>query len=281
MNNVDSTLINVINEQLTGTAEPPPPIEKPIDNVPRETSDVEPESATAPEPEVILDSETPNADAAKDAAPIDEYGNPLDKPRMYTEEQVQSMIRDRLSRGRHAEQPTQQQVNQASEGFKHDANSEEPWEVQLERFIDKRLETREKEITQKQWQQQQAAQQADFESRFSTGMGKYKDFHQVVANKPITDSMLLATRSLNDPAAFVYAAAKMHPAELDRIAKIPDPYAQASEVGRLHERMVKESKVVSGAAKPLQAPRADMPAKTLDSPSLEQRIAQYAKQKRK
>lgn len=274
--NVDATLVNVINEQLTGTAEPPAPIERPV----------EPVVEAAPEPEVQSEPQvetTPEPEAKASDAPIDEYGNPLEKPKMYTEEQVQSMIRDRLSRGRHAEQqPTSQQVNQASEGFKHDPNAEESWEVQLEKFIDHRLETRERQLTEKQWKAQEAQKQADFEARFSAGMNKYQDFHQVVQGKPITDSMLLAARSLENPAAFMYAAAKMHPAELQRIASIPDTYQQAAEVGRLHERMIKESKVTSAAPKPLTTPRADMPAKTLDnSISLEQRIHQYAKQKRK
>ena len=34
--------------------------------------------------------------------PIDEYGNPVEKSKTYTEEEVQRMIRDRLSRGRRA-----------------------------------------------------------------------------------------------------------------------------------------------------------------------------------
>src|SRR6478609_8163505 len=157
-----------------------------------------------------------------DGSPIDEYGNPVEKPKTYTEEEVQRMIRDRLSRGRHAEQqPAQQQPQQkAAEGFTADPNSEESWEAQLEQFIEKTIDKRQTKQSEAQWRQQESARQAEFESKFSSGMNKYQDFHQVVSGKPITDSMMMATRNLENPAAFVYAASKMHAAELQRIASI-------------------------------------------------------------
>jgi len=49
--------------------------------------------------------------------------------------------------------------------------------------------------------------------------------------------MILATRAIQDPASFIYAAAKRHPQDLERISKIRDPWAQANEMGRLEERM--------------------------------------------
>jgi hypothetical protein len=93
--------------------------------------------------------------------------------------------------------------------------------------------------------------------------------------------MMLATRSLENPAAFVYGASKLHPKELDRISRIPDPIVQASEVGRLHERMVKERNMISKAPKPIEPTKSDMPGKVIPKVTIEDRIHQYAKQKRK
>lgn len=288
--NIDSILIP--REQAMSVKEniPNDPVIEEQENI-SEAPKIEQEIAESTQEPVensqSLENKEPPENKATDEktndSPIDEYGNPLEKPKMYSEEEVQRMIRDRLSRGRHAEQPqsTQQQIQREMQDFKADPESEESWEVQLNRAIDHRIETRQKEITEKQWQQQEIAKQADFEAKFTSGMDRYSDFRQVVSGKPITDSMMLATRSLENPAAFIYGAAKLHPQELDRISRIADPYAQASEIGRLHERMIKERKSASNSPRPLETPKGDLPAKSNNMPSLEDRIHQYAKSKRK
>lgn len=236
-------------------------------------------SESAPEVGETLQVEAEKPQVSDDK-PIDEYGNPIEKPRLYTEEELQQRIRDRLSRGRHAEQPAPQQIQQAAKDFTPDPNSEDDWQTQLADFVDKTIDRREQKRTQEQWQAKEHQRQADFESKFNAGMSKYQDFHKVVEGKPITNEIMLAARSLDNPAAFIYGASKLHPQELDRIARIDDPYVQAAEVGRLHERMVKARNVVSKASKPLDVPRGDVPQKTYTRPSLENLIDQHAKQKR-
>jgi len=276
--NIDDVLVKSMNEQapVQPHSAPIPEVSAPI---PQES---EPEPVEQPKVENVVQEQEPEAPRETSDNPIDEYGNPVEKPRTYTEDEVQRMIRDRLSRGRHAEQqPSPQQIKHATDNFQSDPNSEESWEVQLESFIEKTIDKRQAKQSEQQWREQEAAKQADFESRFSAGMNKYNDFHSVVAGKPITDSMMLATRHLDNPASFVYGAAKLHPGELERISKIQDPYVQAAEVGRLHERMVKTRATNSQAPKPLEAPKGDMPSKHNYQPSLEQRITEHAKAKRK
>lgn len=288
---VDELLVKVHNEQ-SGVDSPQP---EPIAELPPEpeVAASEPEVAEAavesvPEGHDDSVSEAPKEETqAKDEQPpsdpvvnpIDEYGNPVEKPKTYTEEEVQRMIRDRLARGKHTEPPTPQEVKQATDNFQADPNNEDSWEVQLEQFVEKTIEKRQAKQSELQWRQQEQARQAEFESKFSSGMNKYQDFHQVVSGKPITDSMMMATRNLENPAAFVYAASKMHAGELDRISRIPDNAAQMVEIGRLHERMVKESRVISSAPKPLAAVKGDMPVKQHEYPSIDHRIQQHAKQK--
>lgn len=217
-----------------------------------------------------------------ESSPIDEYGNPLAKPRTYTEEEhrneVERIVRERLARVRTPEQPkpSQQEVKKASEDFQPDPNSEENWETQLESFIEKTMDKRQSRYAEQEWRQKETQRQAEFESKFNSGMGKYQDFHQAVSGKPITNDMMLATRALDNPAAFVYAASKLHPQELERISRIADPYAVSAEIGRLHERMVREKKAVSQAARPLEAAKGDMPSGVPRQPSIEERIHQYA-----
>ncbi len=236
------------------------------------------EEAPAPEPEqeeelpLAAESEQ-EGDAGEDA-----YGNKVTPPKMYSEEEVQRMIRERLSRGRQTQTQEQQaEVQEAAKDFEADPESGETWEVQLSQFIEKTLEKVEQKKQKKVWEERELASQAEFEDKFTTGMGKYGDFNNVVAGKPITASMMMATRSMEDPAAFIYAACKQQPAEVERIAKIADPYAQIAEMGRLEERM-KKSRVLSSAPKPAKRISGDT---TSASPkqSIDQLIAVHAKDK--
>jgi len=282
---------NQQQEQLSSTKEPDADTNP--DQVDNQETDKKPEQLQK-EGEQQKPKETKETNS-KESSPIDEYGNPVEKPRLYTEEELNQRIRDRLSRGKYAEQEqqqyrpqqpnnyTQQQVNQAkADGFEHDPNSEETWDQQLKGFMNQVLDEREANRAEQQWRQQETAKQAEFQDKFSSGMSKYNDFHQVVAGKPITDSMMLATRNLDNPAAFVYGASKMHPQELDRISRINDPYVQAAEIGILHERMVKERKGITNAPKPIQAPRGDVPSRVQgNKQSIDQRILADAKQRRR
>lgn len=297
-NNVDSILVP--REQAMEKSEKIPAA--PVNQEPKveESSDLTPEIAEKPQDSEVIspkeevkvdleqdeygakDIESKHDQEAKDS-PIDEYGNPVEKQKTYTEEEVNRMMRERFSRGKYAEQPqhVQQQIKQDAQGFQPDPNSEESWETQLEAFVDRTIEKRQKKEADKQWREQAAQRQAEFEAKFETGRDKYPDFYKVVQGKPITPGILLATQALDNPAAFVYGASKLHPQELDRIARITDPYIQAAEVGRLHERMVKERKAAVSNSKPLAPPKGDLPNKAVNQPSLEDRITQYAKQKRK
>lgn len=276
--NIDDLIVKSMNEQAPVQPHSDPVLE--VSNPIKEHAEIPSQPPEQEKTEEVSNEPLSTPEESIDN-PIDEYGNPVEKPRSYTEDEVQRMIRDRLSRGRHAEQQQTQPAKQSTDNFQSDPNSEESWENQLESFIEKTIDKRQAKMTQQQWEQQESAKQADFESKFSSGMNKYNDFHNVVAGKPITDSMLLATRNLDNPAAFVYGAAKLHPQELDRISKIQDPYVQAAEVGRLHERMVKTRSTNSQAPKPIESPKGDMPSKHNYQPSLDQRIFEHAKAKRK
>jgi hypothetical protein len=197
------------------------------------------------------DAPVEKAEAKEDE---DAYGNKITPAKMYTAEEVQEMIRDRLKRGHHADQP---QIQEAAKDFKPDPESEDSWETQLGGFIENKVAEIENKKQQKVWQEKELSSQAEFESKFTTGMSKYGDFHKVVGGKPVSGSMMMATRSMDDPAAFLYAACKQQPAEIERISKIPDPAAQLVEMGRLEERM-KKARVLSRAPAPAKRMTGDI-----------------------
>jgi hypothetical protein len=229
-------------------------------------------------------TEQSDTNKAQDQQDTDEYGNKVPKSKTYTEEEVQAMIRKRLKL-HHEEkaqqqqyQPPPQQYQQPTEEFQHDQSSEQPWEVQLENHIKQTVQKLETEKHQVAWQQEQQRAQAEFESRFTNGMSKYADFSDVVSGKPITNGIMMAARSMSDPAAFIYAVAKQQPKELERISQITDPYVQAAEVGRLEERM-KKARTVSRAPKPIAKTRGDMADKGAVKQNLDDLIRQDAKRK--
>jgi hypothetical protein len=287
LKNVDDVLVKSMNEQLAANNQPtiPEPMPKAIEvpaTAPDDAADDYGIDVKHPETAKIEAVSADKPQKAESDAPIDEYGNPVEKPKMYTQDEVNEIVRERFSRGRWADEQNkqaQQQAKKDAEGFTPDPNSEEPWQEQLEQFIDQAIDKRQRKQTQAEWQREESIRQAEFEEKFSAGMNKYQDFKQVVSGKPITDTMMLAARNLENPAAFIYAAAKMHPKELERISQIKDSYIQASEVGRLHEKMVRSASSVSKAPKPIDVPKGDMAPKSLAQPSLEERIHSYGKQK--
>jgi hypothetical protein len=110
----------------------------------------------------ILDKDTKNKLRKNIVKYLDELThnnkniNQMGGGKVYTEEEVQRMIRDRLSRGRYAqEQQHSPQVTQDAKDFKADPESSESWEEQLATFIDNRVEQRERKFHESQWKEQE------------------------------------------------------------------------------------------------------------------------------
>lgn len=246
------------------------------------------EPLAEPEPELDDNAPAPTTDeAADDADDTDEYGNELNKAeRTYTEaevnERINQAIRERLARlERNNPQLQQQAQTEAKQNFEYDANSNQSWQQQLEQFVEQTLtKVQQKQLQQTQQLQEQQAQAA-FQQKFQNGMQRFNDFKEVVTKQPITDSMLMATRGMSDPAAFVYTAAKRAPDELQRIAQISDPYAQMFEVGRLEERLRKQ-KAPTSAPRPLRKTQddANLALKDKKDLSIEDMIALDEKRRR-
>jgi hypothetical protein len=183
----------------------------------------------------------------------DDYGNPVEtKERVYTESEVQAMIRKRIKDKYEAPTPPPQPIQETAPVDGDD------WQAQLESFVDNTISKREQKQQELRWQQQEQETQANFEIKFNAGASKYKDFESVVMGKALTPQMVLATRGMSDPAAFIYAAAKTQAGELERISQINDRMVQAVELGKLEERMKKSRPVNSAAPKPIAGIKGDM-----------------------
>jgi hypothetical protein len=195
-----------------------------------------------------------NVSEEHEHAHLDEYGNDTPAPKTYTEaevnERINKAVRERLARGNHEQVPQQQVTQQAQANFEYNPESNDSWQTQLEQFVESTVDRMSQKRQQAQLQQQEKQAQVAFEEKMYQGMGRFSDFTDVVSGKPISDAMVMATRGMEDPAAFIYAASKRAPQELERIAKISDPYSQMMEMGKLEERM-RKTKPGTNAPKPI------------------------------
>ena len=238
---------------------------------PESTSDsMMDDSTSLVEEPIIVDipksdtSETTESKEDKESKTTDDYGQEIaKKERVYTQAEVDAKLneamRDRNNRGEWAKQEAERkrQEQPVTNPISEDGDD---WESQLESFVDQTISKREQKHQELQWQEQVQRDQANFEIKFNSGASKYQDFEQVVSGKALTPQMVIATRGMDNPAAFIYAAAKTQSMELERISKINDHMTQAVELGKLEERMRRVKSASSGAPKPINTIKGDAPS---------------------
>lgn len=237
------------------------------------------------ENEDILDKRAPlEKQDLKDDTETDDYGNNKSKDNEVIRErlarQAESLKRqhqaeiEALRAQLTANQP--QAVQQASEGFQYDENSNQSWDQQLRQFVEHTVQTMTVRQQQEAEQQRNIQAQMEFEEKFLTDVHNFPDFQEAIVSvgAPITDPMVHATRGIKNPAAFLYAAAKRAPKELQRISSIRDPYAQIAEMGRL-EASLRQNKLGTKAPRPLGRLQEDavIHHKTEREPTIEDLIA--------
>lgn len=288
IDNIDELLLGVKTGQHPET---PESVSDSDDYEANESADLE----SSPELESEPDSESEQDDAPeaseKPSESEDDYGN---------KKQVENeAIRERLARQAESMQRKHQaeldalraqlaakgasnEVQQAAQDFEYDPNASGDWQQQLAQFVKQTVQSMTHEEQASKARAKEQAMQQQFEAKFHQGMSHFPDFVEVVGAAPITDAMTVATRGMEDPASFLYAAAKRQPQELARIAKIDDPYTQMVEMGKLEQRM-RKNKVATNAPKPIGRTKEDgviphMPEKK--ELTIEQQIAAAESKKR-
>ncbi len=208
----------------------------------------------------------------------DEYGNDTQPENEAIRERLARQARKHQAeidnlRAQLAQQGASREVQQAASDFEYNPDSSGDWQQQLASFVKQTVSSMSREESESKQRHADAQLQQEFETKFRAGIEKFPDFVDVVSELPfeISNPMTLATRAMSDPAAFLYAAAKRQPAELERISKIRDPYAQMTEMGKLEERM-RRNKPTTTAPRPLGRVVEDAPERTVTKkkePSIE------------
>ncbi len=241
----------------------PDPIEEMEHDEPEYDDEPEDDHKSDPEPDDDAEDE-PEEDHTKSEEEEDEYGNKkermskgmkdrLDRKEKQHQREVEQRDREiQQLRSQLQQHGASREVQQAAKDFEYNPEATGDWQQQLAQFVRQEVKAMTRNEQEEQKRYEEAQVQQEFEGKFRDGMNKFDDFREVISNLPceITNPMTLATRSMENPAAFLYAAAKRHPKELERISKIRDPYGQMMEVGKLEERM-RKNKPTTKAPRPL------------------------------
>lgn len=260
-----SSIDELLASVVTGT--PAPEYHEPVEV----DETVEPESLTSEASEYDAEpTESEPVVAEKTTTETaDEYGN---EP-----EQENEVIRERLARQARKHEAElaalksqltrqqSQQVQQAADKFEYNPDESGDWQQQLASFVKQTVQNMGTEQQRAEQQQREMQAQMDFETKFRDDVQRFPDFEQAIMGlgAEISDPMVHATRSMTNPAAFLYAAAKRAPAELQRISKLQDPYAQIAAIGAL-EANLRQTKPATKAPRPIGKGSEDgtMPHKT-------------------
>jgi hypothetical protein len=208
-----------------------------------------------------LDEDEDVADVADVAE--DEYGNPKEILTKKVQKRLKRQADKYESKIQALEsqiaQLTPQQHHQLQQDAKNiSASSDEDWKLQFETMVEQTVYNMQNKKAHESRRAEFMRLEKEFEQKLFSGIEKFVDFRETIQNVgcDITDHMTNATRSLDDPAAFLYAASKRHPDELKRISQLRDPYAQVREMGKLEEKM-RKNKAGTNAPRSLGKTRED------------------------
>ncbi len=248
----------------------------------------EPESVSEEMHEAPVSSETSYDETVSEPESVrfDDYGNEKEdlseKMQKRLQRQAENMKRQHEAEMHALRQQLtiqqQKELQQATRNFESDPNSDQSWQDQLDAYIRNTYARIKQDEVREQENAREQRIQADFEKRLVQGIERFADFRETITALPceISNPMTYATRSMEDPAAFLYAAAKRHPQELERIAKLADPVAQIAEMGRLEERM-RKAKPTTKAPRPIGRQKEDSlmtEKKAPKEPSFDEILAQ-------
>jgi hypothetical protein len=236
----------------------PEPIQELDQDAPEYEDEQVPELDSNDEESIEQDSEELEEKPRKqEPKEYDEYGNEKEPENKEIRERLARQARKHQEeidalRAQLAQQGASREVQQAAKDFEYNPDEGGDWQQQLASFVKQTVNSMTREQQEVQTRQEDAKLQSEFEGKFREGMSKFGDFVETIGGLSfeITNPMTLATRAMENPAAFLYAAAKRNPQELERISKIRDPYAQMTKMDKLEERM-RKNKPSTKAPRPL------------------------------
>lgn len=196
------------------------------EDVPMDTEEKTESESDKPNSVTEDEVKTANEYGIEESEPTQEAPPPPPKERYYTQDEVQQMMRDRLERQARNLQPKDEEQSESDD-----------WREDLRKYISTTLREEQEQINNARAREQSEREFNEMAYKFQTGATRFPDFANVVSKAGFTNEMTKAGLHFDDSAAFFYAAAKLMPAEVKRIAKLPSAERQIIELGRLDEKL--------------------------------------------
>jgi hypothetical protein len=209
-----------------------------------------------------------STEGQEDGKKVDEYGNEyeektsisieehrkiLEEQKRAANERMNQEIRRRLEKNK-GDELSDPYVTQQAQPQGEQSQQDIDWEKELDNYIgeavNRTLTTREQKAKEQEIQRKAQEEMSKFEQKFNSGVERYDDFVQALESAPLKPSMLIATKSMKDPAAFWYHASKTKNEDLKRIAALENPVDQAVELGRLESSMRKGNSATQASKPP-------------------------------
>ena len=236
-----------------------------VPEMPVDQKDIDPYANSVSESQSSETAATPEAEVNASSTPASEVNDPSTPERVYTHDQLQkalaqsteAAVEKRMKRvqRQHDEQLASvrsqyEPVAQPTEQSLASYEAAPPVDVEKQKIVSV--------LSELHAEQQQVAYKAQIEAdkkallqkiATSKAASNYADFDDVVYSpNPVNDNMEEAMKTISDPGAFLYHAAKHHREELTRIFELNDPRMQYAEVIRLEGRMKSGNKNMNSEA---------------------------------
>ncbi len=271
--------ISSIDDLLAGGKTPTQPEapEHQYNDVPEEIGEVEQEESPSPDDYEVEEEHQSHEEEEhdneeeprdKEEPQEDEYGNKKELMSKNMQKRMKKLKEDSDAeiqrrdneimqlRAQLAQGGASKNVQQAAQDFEFDPNDEGSWQEQFAQMVRQTIAQDEKNRIEKARQHEENQEAQAFRGRFQEGMNRFDDFMDVVDGQPVDEAMTLALRGVSDPAAFIYAAAKRMPQELERISKLKSPHDRYAEMIRLEGKM-RTNKPSTSAPRPLGRAKED------------------------
>lgn len=234
-------------------------------NEPEESNDALQEETHEEESSAEAEEEVKAESSEEDD--LDDYGDvgdESDEP-VYSKKKMQEIVQERLrrERARYEKMMEEARMSQApqqpeapADPYAQSADNQD-WEAQLDTILEQRMQKIEQKKMQEAVRAREEQEQKEYAQKFEAGMSRYEDFGDVVDPFSMSDHMMMATRGLKNPAAFIYSANKHHAEDLSKIKQLP-PAQQMVEIGRLEERMRRQRSTQSKAPAPIMPDKGDV-----------------------
>ena len=236
--------------------------------------------------EVALQDDNPSVESD---ATQNQNQTPVKKKRLYSEKEMNRILSQSIERERRKFRKGQYEAQERSSNPSAGHSNESP-NGSNGSEIDRLVENKINSIFQQHNEQQQKvafqSRQKNYQSKIQDAKNKLEDFDVVVSvgdhiKNETTEALISATEHMEHPGEFIYELCKNHPDKLKKLDSLENPWAKATEIGKIAGVLSSQSKSISSAPAPISSEKQTVNQKAFSSNvSSEEKLRQHIKKLR-